>query len=96
MGGLPTCVVIIDISGRARRSDEVSWLVIELLNGGGVATDGWSGPVHLWTRQEIQNGTVIDGQRFCDFLNFRQPHAWRELQRQNEEEARRRERAERE
>jgi hypothetical protein len=69
-GGRPTWAVTIDISGRADGTDEVSWLVTELLGGGGVATDDYSD--HCWTRQEIQAGTVIDGLRFFDFRTFHQ------------------------
>jgi hypothetical protein len=64
--------VTIDISFRADDPGQVSWLVIELLNGGGVALDEYAD--HCWTRQEIQNGTLIDGLRFCDFPTWYQRH----------------------
>lgn len=72
MGALPAWDVTIDISFRADDPGQVSWLVIELLSGGGVALDEYTS--HCWTRQEIQNGTLIDGLRFCDFPTWRQRH----------------------
>ncbi len=67
--GEPAVSVIADVSGRHDGTEEVRSFVCGLLRAfSGVAEDEYTH--HLWSREEVERGAIVEGHPFFDYLGW--------------------------